>query len=185
MEHELCRHGSASDGGGNARRADDMSRGAGGRAHGGPSFNISPAQFANRSIVVAVARALAASSLPARRLTLERTQSLLPRDPEDTKAWIGQLGAPGSRVALDDVGAAIQRSAISPRSTSRQFKSAGLSSPPSPATLPRLRSSRRSSIRAGRSTPRWWPMIPRMESRRPCLPNSAASGATATSSAGP
>lgn len=70
----------------------------------GVSVNVSPAQFADRSIVPAVVRALAESGLPARRLTLEITESLLLRDIEDTKARIGQLRALGVRVALDDFG---------------------------------------------------------------------------------
>jgi diguanylate cyclase (GGDEF)-like protein/PAS domain S-box-containing protein len=68
------------------------------------SVNLSSVQFRNRRIVKTVQSALNASGLPASRLVLEITESVLLMDDELTMSALNELRALGVRVALDDFG---------------------------------------------------------------------------------
>jgi diguanylate cyclase (GGDEF)-like protein/PAS domain S-box-containing protein len=68
------------------------------------SVNLSPAQFRGRRVVESVCRALRASGLPASRLVLEITESVLLMDDELTMCALNELRALGVLVALDDFG---------------------------------------------------------------------------------
>lgn len=68
------------------------------------SVNLSPMQFQNGSLPLRVANALAASGLPASRLELEITESVLLRDNEDNLSILHALKALGVGIALDDFG---------------------------------------------------------------------------------
>jgi len=69
------------------------------------AVNLSPAQFKRDGAVVAeVQAALAASGLPAARLELEITESLLMGDTEDVLRALKALQSLGTRIAMDDFG---------------------------------------------------------------------------------
>jgi predicted signal transduction protein with EAL and GGDEF domain len=68
------------------------------------SVNVSSRQFRGTTLVDAVARALAASRLPAECLELEITEGLLMDDLPETMATIRALEARGVRLAVDDFG---------------------------------------------------------------------------------
>ena len=69
------------------------------------AVNLSPAQFKHGSDVVAeVQAALDASGLPASRLELEITESLLMGDTEEVLRALMALQALGARIAMDDFG---------------------------------------------------------------------------------
>jgi predicted signal transduction protein with EAL and GGDEF domain len=68
------------------------------------AVNVSPVQFKNASLVPTVTSALAWSGLPARRLELEITESVLLQDTEATLAILHQLRALGVRISMDDFG---------------------------------------------------------------------------------
>jgi diguanylate cyclase (GGDEF)-like protein len=68
------------------------------------SVNISPAQFRHPGLVATVVSALAASGLPARRLELEITETVLLEDSEATLATLHRLRELGVRIAMDDFG---------------------------------------------------------------------------------
>jgi diguanylate cyclase (GGDEF)-like protein len=68
------------------------------------SVNISPRQVRSRGLVNTVMNALAATGLPASRLELEVTESVLLEEDEDTVATLMQLRALGVRFAMDDFG---------------------------------------------------------------------------------
>jgi diguanylate cyclase (GGDEF)-like protein len=68
------------------------------------AVNLSPAQFKSRSLVEMVFAALAASGLPASRLELEITESVLLQDNAATLATLHQLRSLGVRIAMDDFG---------------------------------------------------------------------------------
>jgi diguanylate cyclase (GGDEF)-like protein len=68
------------------------------------AVNLSPIQFKKRTPVAAVKSALEASGLPADRLVLEITESVLLEDAPSTLAALHQLRALGIAVALDDFG---------------------------------------------------------------------------------
>jgi diguanylate cyclase (GGDEF)-like protein len=68
------------------------------------AVNISPVQFRSRTLALKVAAALAASGLPASRLELEITETVLIRDDAAALATLHQLRALGVRIALDDFG---------------------------------------------------------------------------------
>jgi diguanylate cyclase (GGDEF)-like protein/PAS domain S-box-containing protein len=70
----------------------------------GVSVNLSPAQFRGRRVVESVRRALQVSGLPASRLVLEITESVLLMDDELTMGALNELRALGVLVALDDFG---------------------------------------------------------------------------------
>lgn len=68
------------------------------------SVNISPRQFAEGNLVERVVSVLSETGLPAHRLELEATESLLQQDILSTVQDLEQLAAVGVRVALDDFG---------------------------------------------------------------------------------
>ncbi|MEY2457848.1 MAG: hypothetical protein QOK06_2991, partial [Acidimicrobiaceae bacterium] len=68
------------------------------------TVNVSPVQFKNENLVQTVVSALAASGLPAKRLELEITESVLLGDDEKTLQMLHQLKNLGVRIAMDDFG---------------------------------------------------------------------------------
>jgi diguanylate cyclase (GGDEF)-like protein len=68
------------------------------------AVNVSPIQFASQTLALRVASALAASGLPAGRLELEITETVLIRDDEVALATLHQLRSIGVHIALDDFG---------------------------------------------------------------------------------
>lgn len=68
------------------------------------SVNLSPIQFRNHHLAASVLSALAESRLPASRLVLEITESVLLTDDRRTLEILRQLRALGVRIALDDFG---------------------------------------------------------------------------------
>jgi len=68
------------------------------------AVNISPVQFKNGKIVPTVLNVLAASGLPASRLELEITESVLLEATEANLATLQQLQQLGVRISLDDFG---------------------------------------------------------------------------------
>ena len=70
----------------------------------GVAVNLSPVQFKNPSLVSAVKEALRASGLPAHRLELEITESVLLQNSEATLAVLHELRGFGVRISLDDFG---------------------------------------------------------------------------------
>jgi diguanylate cyclase (GGDEF)-like protein/PAS domain S-box-containing protein len=68
------------------------------------AVNISPAQFRHPALAQVVLGALAASGLPARRLELEITETVLLEDSEATLATLFRLRELGVRIAMDDFG---------------------------------------------------------------------------------
>jgi diguanylate cyclase (GGDEF)-like protein/PAS domain S-box-containing protein len=68
------------------------------------AVNVSPVQFKTGNLVQLVLNALAASGLPAHRLELEITESVLIRDDEATLVILHQLRDLGVRIVLDDFG---------------------------------------------------------------------------------
>ncbi|MFY9292281.1 MAG: EAL domain-containing protein [Methylorubrum rhodinum] len=68
------------------------------------AVNVSAVQFRKQGLEQAVIRALAASGLPARRLELEITESVLMQDSEAVIGCLHRLRALGVRIALDDFG---------------------------------------------------------------------------------
>lgn len=68
------------------------------------SVNLSPAQFKSETLVQSVVRALEASGLPAHRLELEITESVLLVETRDNLAILHQLRALGVHISLDDFG---------------------------------------------------------------------------------
>ena len=68
------------------------------------AVNLSPAQFRSRNLVPAVHKALETSRLPARRLELEITETVLLQDNEGAFIILHQLRDLGIRIAMDDFG---------------------------------------------------------------------------------
>ena len=68
------------------------------------AVNLSAVQFADRELAATVMRVLAATGLPAHRLELEITETVLMRDDAATIATLEQLRAAGIAIALDDFG---------------------------------------------------------------------------------
>ena len=68
------------------------------------AVNLSPAQFRSRGVVKAVLTALAYSRLPADRLELEITESVLLGETEANLATLHQLREVGVRISMDDFG---------------------------------------------------------------------------------
>ena len=69
------------------------------------AVNLSPAQFKKkRNLVQVVISALASAGLPARRLELEITESVLLQDDEITLSMLHQLRGLGLRISMDDFG---------------------------------------------------------------------------------
>lgn len=73
-------------------------------AHINVAVNISPSQFASGKLVDQVRDALASSSLPANRLEIEITETVLLNNTEDNLATLFALRALGVRLAMDDFG---------------------------------------------------------------------------------
>jgi diguanylate cyclase (GGDEF)-like protein len=70
----------------------------------GVAVNLSPVQFKNPQLVSTVKAALQASGLPAHRLELEITESVLLQNSEATLSVLHELRAFGVRISLDDFG---------------------------------------------------------------------------------
>jgi EAL domain-containing protein (putative c-di-GMP-specific phosphodiesterase class I) len=68
------------------------------------AVNLSAAQFRDRMLVQRVASALKASGLPASRLELEITETVLLEDSKQTLAILHDLRNAGARIAIDDFG---------------------------------------------------------------------------------
>jgi diguanylate cyclase (GGDEF)-like protein/PAS domain S-box-containing protein len=68
------------------------------------AVNLSPAQFRDRGLVRTVVSALAASGLPAQRLELEITESVLLQDSVANMSMLHDLKALGVRISMDDFG---------------------------------------------------------------------------------
>jgi diguanylate cyclase (GGDEF)-like protein len=68
------------------------------------AVNLSPLQFKNPNLTATVMAALHASGLPARRLELEITESVLLQNSEATLETLHELRAHGVRISLDDFG---------------------------------------------------------------------------------
>ena len=68
------------------------------------AVNVSPVQFKDQSLELTVISALATSGLPARRLELEMTESVLIHDHDAALVKLSQLRELGVRIALDDFG---------------------------------------------------------------------------------
>ncbi|TNC15983.1 EAL domain-containing protein [Methylobacterium terricola] len=68
------------------------------------AVNLSPVQFRSTALAAQVAAALAASGLPAGRLELEITESVLLDASSNNLALLQQLKQLGARIALDDFG---------------------------------------------------------------------------------
>jgi predicted signal transduction protein with EAL and GGDEF domain len=68
------------------------------------AVNLSPVQFRDRDLVATVKDALAQSGLPADRLELEITESVLLQNSEGTRAMLHALRRLGVRISLDDFG---------------------------------------------------------------------------------
>lgn len=69
------------------------------------AVNLSPRQFKSGRLIDSVRHALERSRLPAHRLELEITETLLLEDSEAVQSQIFQLGNLGVKLALDDFGA--------------------------------------------------------------------------------
>jgi len=68
------------------------------------AVNLSPVQFKNPNLPAMVMSALQASGLPANRLELEITESVLLQNSEATLETLHELRAQGVRISLDDFG---------------------------------------------------------------------------------
>ena len=68
------------------------------------AVNLSPIQVMNQNLVSVVVSALAASGLPANRLELEITESVLMQNTENTLAALHRLRELGVRISMDDFG---------------------------------------------------------------------------------
>ena len=67
--------------------------------------NLSPGQFAHKSLIAKLKAALEATDLPPKYLMLEVTEAMLTRDLEQSQKILEQLHALGVRLSLDDFGA--------------------------------------------------------------------------------
>jgi diguanylate cyclase (GGDEF)-like protein len=68
------------------------------------AVNVSPVQFKNQTLVLAVAAALGASGLAPQRLAIEITEAVLMQDNETTLATLHQLRDLGVQIVMDDFG---------------------------------------------------------------------------------
>jgi diguanylate cyclase (GGDEF)-like protein/PAS domain S-box-containing protein len=68
------------------------------------AVNLSPAQFKDPDLVATVKSALAESGLPASRLELEITESVLLQNSDATRRMLHELRALGLKISLDDFG---------------------------------------------------------------------------------
>ncbi|MBV9432533.1 MAG: EAL domain-containing protein [Hyphomicrobiales bacterium] len=69
------------------------------------AVNLSPFQFRSRGIVKTIMSAIASAGLPASRLVLEITETVLLRDDKLTRDALHHLRQLGAKIALDDFGA--------------------------------------------------------------------------------
>jgi diguanylate cyclase (GGDEF)-like protein/PAS domain S-box-containing protein len=69
------------------------------------AVNLSPFQFRSRGIVKTIMSAIASAGLPASRLVLEITETVLLRDDRLTRDALHHLRQLGAKIALDDFGA--------------------------------------------------------------------------------
>jgi EAL domain-containing protein (putative c-di-GMP-specific phosphodiesterase class I) len=68
------------------------------------AVNLSPAQFKSKTLLLDVVAALGASGLPASRLELEITETVMLQDTDTTLATLYQLRELGVRISMDDFG---------------------------------------------------------------------------------
>jgi predicted signal transduction protein with EAL and GGDEF domain len=68
------------------------------------AVNVSPVQFRNPALALIVVSALGSSGLPAHRLELEVTESVLMQNNETTIATLHQIRDLGVRISMDDFG---------------------------------------------------------------------------------
>jgi diguanylate cyclase (GGDEF)-like protein len=68
------------------------------------AVNLSPAQFRDRKLIDVIKAALAASGLPARRLELEITETVILQESEANLSALRELRELGAGIALDDFG---------------------------------------------------------------------------------
>jgi diguanylate cyclase (GGDEF)-like protein len=68
------------------------------------AVNLSPTQFKSRTLVADIAAALAGSNLPAPRLEIEITETVMLQDTAATMDTLNQLRGLGVRIAMDDFG---------------------------------------------------------------------------------
>jgi diguanylate cyclase (GGDEF)-like protein len=68
------------------------------------AVNLSPMQFKSKTLVADVVSALAASGLPAERLELEITETVMLQDTAATLETLNRLRGLGVRIAMDDFG---------------------------------------------------------------------------------
>jgi EAL domain-containing protein (putative c-di-GMP-specific phosphodiesterase class I) len=73
-------------------------------SHVSVAVNISPVQFRNPGLALTVLASLTASGLPAGRLELEVTESVLMQNNETTLATLHQIRDLGVRISMDDFG---------------------------------------------------------------------------------
>ena len=73
-------------------------------SHVSVAVNVSPVQFRNPALALTVIAGLAASGLPARRLELEVTESVLMQNNVATLATLHQIHDLGVRISMDDFG---------------------------------------------------------------------------------
>ena len=84
------------------------------------AVNVSPIQFRSPHLVAAVQGALARSGLPAARLELEITESVLMADSEATLAILHRLRKLGVRISMDDFGTGFSLARLPPELPLRQ-----------------------------------------------------------------
>ena len=72
--------------------------------HVSVAVNVSPVQFRNPALALDVVSILAASGLPAGRLELEITESVLMQNNDTTLATLHQIRDLGVRISMDDFG---------------------------------------------------------------------------------
>jgi diguanylate cyclase (GGDEF)-like protein len=68
------------------------------------AVNLSPIQFRRGNVLAAIKDALAVSGLPAHRLEVEITESVLMQDTQSTRVAVEMIRDLGVRIALDDFG---------------------------------------------------------------------------------
>jgi diguanylate cyclase (GGDEF)-like protein len=68
------------------------------------AVNVSAVQFASRTFLDSVFRILGTTGLPARRLDLEITESVMAQDPKHVVQILGELRKAGVSISLDDFG---------------------------------------------------------------------------------
>jgi diguanylate cyclase (GGDEF)-like protein len=68
------------------------------------AVNLSPVQFKSKSLVTDIASALEVAGLPAGRLEIEITETVMLQDTNTTLATLNELRSLGVRIAMDDFG---------------------------------------------------------------------------------